>query len=372
MSKSGSRAAAIPTLNLMNIIYSIFGNASIITGKYNDDLISSKIYPEIRIIGVSHVVGTNALSRIFNYVLAQLNISNHIFKLKSDADLFMFFMMGQDLIFPMLVAKIFRKKVILILAVSSEKSSKAKNDPFFAVLTILSKINYYLSYKIIIYSYDIIKELGLEMYEYKIMIAYEHYVDLNKFAINNEFDLRPNIVGYVGRLSEEKGILNFVESINTIYQKDSELNFIICGGGHLFDRIKQNLIEHNLIDRVKLTGWILHEDLIKYLNIFRLIVVPSYTEGLPNIILEAMACNTPVLATSVGAIGDVIKDGETGFIMENNSSECIAANIIRALEHPDLKGIVKRARALVEREFTFEKAVERWWKVLEEMDDGER
>ena len=57
--------------------------------------------------------------------------------------------------------------------------------------------------------------------------------------------------------------------------------------------------------------------------------------------------------------------------MENNSPECIAANVIRALEHPDLEGIVMRARPLLEHEFAFERAVERWKKVLEEMgDDG--
>ncbi|MBT9132838.1 MAG: N-acetyl-alpha-D-glucosaminyl L-malate synthase [Syntrophomonadaceae bacterium] len=77
-----------------------------------------------------------------------------------------------------------------------------------------------------------------------------------------------------------------------------------------------------------------------------------------------MVFGTPVLATPVGAIPDVIKDSETGFIMENNSPECIARNIIRALNHPNLKEITKNARALVEREFTYEKAVERYRNIL--------
>jgi len=117
---------------------------------------------------------------------------------------------------------------------------------------------------------------------------------------------------------------------------------------------------------VQIVDWTPHKNLIDILNTLKLLVLPSYTEGLPNVILEAMACGTPVLATPVGAIPDIIKDGETGFIMEDNSPECIAKNIVRALNHPDLEKIAENGRRLVEQEFTFEKAVKRWKKILEQ------
>ena len=78
-----------------------------------------------------------------------------------------------------------------------------------------------------------------------------------------------------------------------------------------------------------------------------------------------MACGTPVLATPVGGVPDVIKDDETGFIIEDNSPECIAENVERALNSPDLDKIVKNARELVEKEFTYEAAVERYREILE-------
>lgn len=57
---------------------------------------------------------------------------------------------------------------------------------------------------------------------------------------------------------------------------------------------------------------------------------------------EAMACDTPVLATPVGGVPDVIKDGKTRFIMGDNSPECIAKNVIRALEHPNPEEIIRK------------------------------
>ncbi|HQE50392.1 MAG TPA: glycosyltransferase family 4 protein [Fervidobacterium sp.] len=91
------------------------------------------------------------------------------------------------------------------------------------------------------------------------------------------------------------------------------------------------------------------------------------THTYPTVHDYAMACGTPVLATPVGAIPDVIIDGKTGFIMENNSPECIAANVIRALSSPDLERIAEAGRRFVEENFTFENVVARWKEVLEEI-----
>ena len=75
-----------------------------------------------------------------------------------------------------------------------------------------------------------------------------------------------------------------------------------------------------------------------------------------------------MLAAPVGVVPTVIKDGETGFIMEDNSPECIAQNITRALNHPNLDRIAKNARELIESEYTHEAAVERYRDVLASLE----
>jgi glycosyltransferase involved in cell wall biosynthesis len=94
-------------------------------------------------------------------------------------------------------------------------------------------------------------------------------------------------------------------------------------------------------------------------------ILSSYHKVLPNIMLETMACGTPVLATPVGAISDIIIDGETGFIMENNSPGYIAESVIRALNSPNLEQIAEGGRRFVEGNFSFESTITRWKEMLE-------
>jgi glycosyltransferase involved in cell wall biosynthesis len=165
-------------------------------------------------------------------------------------------------------------------------------------------------------------------------------------------------------LSLEKGVLNFVEAIPRISKEQDNIKFFLGGNGPLYERIKEELKNNDLSQKVKLVGWIAHDKIADYLNELKMVVLPSYSEGLPTIVLEAMACGTPVLATPVGGVPDMIKDRETGFILENNSPKCIAENIIRALESKNLDEIVINARKLVDENYTYEVAVERYRDIL--------
>jgi glycosyltransferase involved in cell wall biosynthesis len=100
----------------------------------------------------------------------------------------------------------------------------------------------------------------------------------------------------------------------------------------------------------------------------KLLVLPSFTEGLPNILLEAMACGTPVLATPVGAIKDIIKESETGFLLKSDDPIHIAERIIELLNNPELLEEVSiKAYNYVRENFSFEKTLDAWRKILSEL-----
>jgi glycosyltransferase involved in cell wall biosynthesis len=322
-----------------------------------------------RVFFVDYPYESNILLKAVHYISGQLRYSYYVLRLNRDVDIWMFFFGGDRMILPMIAARFLKKPVVLCVPGSAVISGRFSGDGplILKIAEILSKIVYHITTNIILYSSNHIAEWDLEPYRHKIRIAHEHSLDFNTFTPTTPLSARPPLVGYIGRLSEEKGVQHFAQALPDILNGREDLRAFIGGDGPLRESIEASLQEGGVTACVDFPGWISHDDLPKYLNQLRLLILPSYTEGLPNIMLEAMACGTPVLATPVGAIPDVIIDGKTGFIMENNSPECIAENVIRALNSPDLEQIAEDGRRFVEENFTFERVVDRWKGVLEEI-----
>ena len=157
--------------------------------------------------------------------------------------------------------------------------------------------------------------------------------------------------------------MEFLDAIRLI-NRHEKLRVLIIGDGKLKNKIKLKINENNL-DNVEFIEWVPNENLPYYLNQLKLIVLPTkHAEGLPTIVLESIACGTPVLSTSIGGIPDIIKNCETGFIMESNSAEDIAKNIKRVINHPDLGKITDNALNVFESKYTLDNAKKRWKNIL--------
>ncbi len=299
----------------------------------------------------------------FRHIWLQVKFTYHILKINRNTDIYLYFM-GESLILPTIVCKFFAKPVIWIMASSVAKIYENDRSITARLFVAEAKINYKLADKIVVYSPKLLEEWEIKNYSSKILIAHEHHIDLDRYKIVKPIHKRSNLVGYVGRLSEEKGVLNFLQAIPIITEKMSNIFFTIGGDGPLLGEIEKRIDGLNLREKVQIKGWVKQEDLSNYFNEMKLIVLPSHTEGLPNVMLEAMACGTPVIATQVGAISDIIQDNKTGFILENNSAECIAENVFRALNHPNLEQIVDNGRFVIEKEFSLDAAREKYRQVL--------
>lgn len=355
-----------PLLNLVKLASGIANKVYLLSG--GTDLKNLESLKNVYVIKIMHKAYFNLIGRILSYIHTEFKILSSMISLCRVADLFIFFIGGEILVLPMLTLKLLRKKVIMMPGGIAEKGYAIRKDPLTKPLSLLIKFNMNLCDKLVVYSPYLIKEGRWDKYCHKIHIAHEHIVDFATFKMIKKVNERPNLVGYVGRLSEEKGVLNFVKAV-TLLKERMKVSFIICGQGNLTNEIQRIIKSEDLGMKVRLTGWIPHDTLPNHLNEIKLLVLPSYTEGLPNILLEAMACGTPVLATSVGAIPDIIKDGETGFLLESNDPKHIANRIIELLSKPELlEKVSKNAYEYVRANFSFERTLEAWQRIFAQLE----
>jgi glycosyltransferase involved in cell wall biosynthesis len=355
-----NKAGEVILTKFIKIFEPLSDELFVITGNFPKNI---KHDEKIHIKSIKYDTRKNSiLMKIVKYMIMEAKLSCYFLKIpKKDVA----FLIGSGLTIPLLSAKLARTKTVVIAIGLQSKSSERLFGGFVfsRVFRVLEKVNFALSDMIIVESASVIDFLGLNKYRQKLAVS-GVYIDTNFFQITKELNERKNLVGYVGRLSLEKGVMNFVKAMPLILEKSNNIEFLMGGGGTLQSKIGDELRKNNLSQTVKQTGGILHNEIVDYFNELKLFILPSYSEGLPHTVLEAMACGTPVLATPVGGIPDVIKDGETGFIMKDNSPECIAENVMRALEHPNLDEIVKNARKIIEKECIYEVVVENYRKLL--------
>jgi glycosyltransferase involved in cell wall biosynthesis len=129
----------------------------------------------------------------------------------------------------------------------------------------------------------------------------------------------------LGRLVEQKGQLLLIEAARVLAGKGLEFELVLVGGGEMRDEIEALIARYGLVQRVRLTGAISTEKLREELLQARALVLPSFAEGLPMVIMEAMALRRPVLSTYIAGIPELVLHGENGWLFPAGSVDALAA-----------------------------------------------
>jgi glycosyltransferase involved in cell wall biosynthesis len=370
-----SETGSYPTIisNMLMILSPTVDKIFLITHNFSNNPVFS---PKVTLLDIDDCFdqGENIILTSLRHVIIELKISFLLMKNKNQIDGPVFILSG-TLLLPVITAKLLKKTSILTAIASQSTNARmiyrdlpiSKKKFFYLSTRILEQLTFALADFISVESPHVANFLALKFKTNKIIGNGPLFILDKKFVQSCNLADRPHFIGYIGRLSQEKGIENLIQALALFLKENREIMVIIGGDGPLRSDINKFIQEQGLSDRVSLTGWIPHDNLPELLNQFRLLILPSYTEGLPNIILEAMACGTPVLATPVGGVPDIITDEATGFIMENNSTECIVENIKRALNNSNREKIAQDAKKMVENKFTFERTVDQWKKNLDDI-----
>ena len=342
-------------------------------------LISSG-YPEppergcrVRVINIRHSSQKRGmLFRATGLISWELGVAFHLVKIAREVDAVVFYLGGMALVPPALAARLCGKRIILRVTGSSSNSAREiyasslygyGGHLFAAVLNLMERINYRLADHIIIESGSQMEYFKLNRYRRKIR-QLNVVLDVDHFKPLKPFGERGNRIGFIGRWGEEKGILNFIQAIPLILSRRSDVEFFLGGDGDLRDRVRSELEAAGLSHRVIRSGWIPHHQMVSRLNDLKILVMPSYTEGSPAILPEAMACGTVVIAAPVGGIPDMIEDQKNGFILKNNSPQCIADKVLEVLGCRQLNEISSAARDSVEEGYSFQAAAEAYRALL--------
>jgi len=183
--------------------------------------------------------------------------------------------------------------------------------------------------------------------------------------LRDELDLNDEItIGYVGRLFPAKGLTYLFSAMKRIQDSHPNVALLIVGDGA--QRIELETIAKTLKIRTIFAGW--QRDVLPYYALMDVFVLPSLFEGLPNVILEAMAMKTAVVATNVGGNPDVVTDGENGFLVPAQDESELALALEKLVEDDDLRmKMAENNRRKVEEYFKWSKIVDRVEKVYREV-----
>jgi glycosyltransferase involved in cell wall biosynthesis len=155
-------------------------------------------------------------------------------------------------------------------------------------------------------------------------------------ALRKEFGIPLNcsVVGTVGRLSPEKGYELLLQAGKDVLKTFPDAHFMIVGDGPQKDDLRETCDRLGLNSRVIFTGK--RRDIGRLYSIMDIFVISSHTEGLPMVLLEAMASGVPVIATKVGSIPDVVSDGVNGLLVESGNVRQIREAIENLLMNPEM------------------------------------
>jgi glycosyltransferase involved in cell wall biosynthesis len=156
------------------------------------------------------------------------------------------------------------------------------------------------------------------------------------------------VVLFVGRVVRDKGLLELASAWNQIRGRYSDAHLIIVGPAEVSDSLDETTLSSLRCDaRVHLVG--MEEDVIPFYQAADLVVLPSYREGLPNVLLEAAAMRLPVVATRIPGCIDAVAEGESGLLVPVKDAEALAAAMSTYLSDRGLRtrhGVAGRERAL--------------------------
>jgi len=165
---------------------------------------------------------------------------------------------------------------------------------------------------------------------------------------------------FLGRLGARKGTYDLLDAIKRLDSEiDKEVKFYLCGDGEV-EEVTQKVKELGIEHRIAHIGWTDGEQKKEFLKNTCINVLPSYNEGLPMTILETMSYGIPNISTNIASIPEVIKNGETGFMIEPGDIDALCDRISECLANVQMRDLLSQnSYELIKENFALDKHIEK-------------
>lgn len=180
-----------------------------------------------------------------------------------------------------------------------------------------------------------IKENMAKLFPGKPIYVLNNPIDIRGMENRSGLQRRPNNLLFLGWYMKRKGVYELVDAIGMLLEQQYDVNADFYGTKEV-EKLRNYVSDLGLSKNIRINGWIGEEEKLKALYSCNVLVLPSHTEGIPNVILEAMATRTPIVSTFVGGLREVLRDGENAVIAEPANAIDLSRKILRVLQDKKL------------------------------------
>jgi len=175
---------------------------------------------------------------------------------------------------------------------------------------------------------------------------------------------------YVGWLEKQKGIIELLEVVNSLHLKQYKIHLLLIGDGSLRNHIHEFIDKNNLLKVIDIGGWLSSDEINRHLKKSDIFVLPSWQEGMPNALIEALSSALPSIVTSVGVISDYLTHNESTLFINPKSNIELEAAIEKLINNLELRKKLSKNGLLVSKNiFSTSKSLKKLSSIIKQIEN---